>query len=163
MHQLSFPFVKNFGRTLPPREISSVDFPNPFRKSEKCYQQKLDFNSNISLRKRLHKRNAHRKSYLFRGTKQVPCCYCDKPLKYSQATVEHIVQLSMGGTNDISNTTISCGPCNGNRQDFSFEEWRRLVKAGFRDKRPYHFNDPFIRLMEHLKEKNRFLERKYLK
>jgi len=38
-----------------------------------------------------------------------PCSYCGKP---GPSTVDHIIPVSKGGTNDISNLTAACADCN---------------------------------------------------
>ena len=45
------------------------------------------------------------------------CCYCDKPFNQTsrKATIEHIVPVSRGGTNDIGNLAIACKRCNSRR------------------------------------------------
>ena len=43
------------------------------------------------------------------------CCYCMTSLTTETITMEHIIPLQYGGTNDISNLTIACQPCNSAR------------------------------------------------
>ena len=40
------------------------------------------------------------------------CQYCDTPLAVGDSTLDHVVPLSMGGSNTYDNVVISCGPCN---------------------------------------------------
>lgn len=42
----------------------------------------------------------------FRG---LPCHYCGAP---KAGTVDHVIPVSRGGTNDASNLVPACGPCN---------------------------------------------------
>lgn len=45
----------------------------------------------------------------------------------SYATIDHVVPLSKGGKNDISNMAISCSVCNGLKGQFRFSEELRKV------------------------------------
>lgn len=41
------------------------------------------------------------------------CAHCGTPLdRYGNMTVEHVIPLSKGGTNDPANLTVLCGDCN---------------------------------------------------
>lgn len=42
----------------------------------------------------------------FRG---LPCHYCGTP---NAGTVDHVIPVARGGTNDASNLVPACGPCN---------------------------------------------------
>lgn len=42
----------------------------------------------------------------------VPCYVCGEHVQRKQATVEHIRPKSKGGTDEVSNLSISHGPCN---------------------------------------------------
>ena len=43
------------------------------------------------------------------------CCYCDCTLYYEDATLEHILARSNGGTDDFANLDIACEPCNSTK------------------------------------------------
>lgn len=45
----------------------------------------------------------------------VPCFVCGKHVKEAHATLEHIVPLSKGGTDDMGNLSISHNVCNNRR------------------------------------------------
>ena len=48
------------------------------------------------------------------------CCeYCRSPLDFSPESfeMEHILPLSKGGTNELENLALSCGGCNGRKND----------------------------------------------
>lgn len=41
------------------------------------------------------------------------CCWCGTPFeKYEDATVEHVLPLSRGGSNRVENIRLACEPCN---------------------------------------------------
>jgi 5-methylcytosine-specific restriction endonuclease McrA len=46
---------------------------------------------------------------------QVPCFVCGRHVKKQHASLEHVVPLSKGGTDEMSNLSISHGPCNNRR------------------------------------------------
>lgn len=45
-----------------------------------------------------------------------PCFVCGKHVKPEDATLEHIIRLADGGTDDMENLDISHGPCNWERE-----------------------------------------------
>lgn len=45
------------------------------------------------------------------------CAICGKFVPYTEFTVDHIVPLAKGGSNDISNLQCACGVCNRIKQD----------------------------------------------
>ena len=47
------------------------------------------------------------------------CQYCGD----EATTVDHVVPLSRGGTNDLANLTPACKPCNSSKRDRLLEEW----------------------------------------
>lgn len=146
MIQLSFPFVKDFGRTMPPRYITSIGQPNPY---EERYQLGFKYSKKKSGHTRL-------KREFFGEETFIPCYYCNEPLSFRQATVEHLIPRARGGTNSRDNVTISCGPCNHNRRDFTHEEWKKIIETKIN-------RSAYIKLYCLLRDSGRLLERKYLK
>lgn len=51
------------------------------------------------------------------------CLYCLDPLTYETYTIEHILPISRGGTNNLDNIGFVCQPCNSSRRNKSFVEW----------------------------------------
>jgi len=43
---------------------------------------------------------------------KVPCFVCGEHVSQREATAEHIIPVSRGGTDDVSNLSISHGHCN---------------------------------------------------
>lgn len=66
--------------------------------------------------------------YKFLGKKNdgiVPCFVCGKHVKYQNATMEHILPLSKGGTDEMDNLSVSHYQCNvsrGNDETFSWDK-----------------------------------------
>lgn len=50
------------------------------------------------------------------------CAICGKFVPYTEFTVDHIVPLAKGGSNDLSNLQCTCGVCNRIKQDILPEE-----------------------------------------
>lgn len=52
------------------------------------------------------------KKNLFKGVIISPCCYCKGVFTIEQLTIEHVIPLSFGGTNDKANIKLACLACN---------------------------------------------------
>ncbi len=50
-----------------------------------------------------------------RNDGQCPCYVCGRHVKERHATLEHIVPISKGGTDDMGNLSISHNACNARR------------------------------------------------
>lgn len=57
------------------------------------------------------------------------CWYCGVYLRMEEVTMDHVVPLASGGTNDLKNLVASCGLCNGDKGTLSLEEFR-AVRGG---------------------------------
>ena len=72
-------------------------------------------------------RNRKQTIYKFLSKKNngtVPCYVCNRHVKEKNATLEHIIPLSLGGNDDLENLSISHFQCNqarGNNIDFKRE------------------------------------------
>jgi 5-methylcytosine-specific restriction endonuclease McrA len=42
----------------------------------------------------------------------VPCHWCRCPIRFEQATVDHVRPKSEGGADDLTNVVVSCADCN---------------------------------------------------
>lgn len=50
------------------------------------------------------------------------CAYCERPID-GQPDPDHVVPLSRGGSNSITNILPCCRPCNSDKRDLLLEEW----------------------------------------
>jgi hypothetical protein len=50
------------------------------------------------------------------------CAYCQRPIT-SQVDPDHVVPLSRGGSNAVTNILPTCHPCNGDKRDLLLHEW----------------------------------------
>lgn len=51
------------------------------------------------------------------------CAYCDAMPEPGLLHPDHVVPLSRGGPNTVSNLLPSCNRCNGDKRDLSLAEW----------------------------------------
>lgn len=51
------------------------------------------------------------------------CALCGKFVRFDQFTIDHIIPLAKGGTNELDNLQCICRCCNAMKQDFSKEEF----------------------------------------
>lgn len=77
---------------------------------------------------RSRKRKIFNAAYLAVGMKNIPCIFCEYSLSFNEATIEHIIPISKGGTNAMENLTISCKSCNNNRKSMPFDYWKKVAK-----------------------------------
>jgi len=47
------------------------------------------------------------------------CYYCEVPLTFEKATVDHLTPVSKGGTNDSMNLVLACRSCNMEKSDMT--------------------------------------------
>jgi 5-methylcytosine-specific restriction endonuclease McrA len=80
--------------------------------------------------RRALKRNAlgsHTKEEVFQQLERqkIKCYYCKKKLSKGKDNwhADHIVPISRGGSNDISNIVIACPPCNMRKHNKYLHEW----------------------------------------
>lgn len=53
------------------------------------------------------------------------CAYCRRKINLSDAHIDHVVPLSQGGSNDLSNLATACRDCNLSKGARTPEEWRQ--------------------------------------
>jgi HNH endonuclease len=55
------------------------------------------------------------------------CRYCLKRFKADVLTIDHVVPLARGGSNDLTNLVLACEPCNKAKSDKSPTEWKEAA------------------------------------
>lgn len=63
-------------------------------------------------RKKQWKINNQLKKRLFGHLFIAPCCYCKFVFLLDELTIEHLKPITLDGTNEDSNITLACSPCN---------------------------------------------------
>ncbi len=51
------------------------------------------------------------------------CAYCRRPTPLSAVQAEHVVPLSRGGANNLTNLLPSCASCNSDKRDILLPDW----------------------------------------
>lgn len=51
------------------------------------------------------------------------CAYCRQPVASGRLEPDHVVPLSRGGSNSITNVLPSCRDCNADKRDLMLDEW----------------------------------------
>jgi hypothetical protein len=111
-------FEKQFIRWAARERISyEADIDDEFEEFKKIYIDKRIYKTNSKLWKEISKTIFKRDNYT--------CKYCGQI--GGRLEVDHVIPISKGGTNDLSNLTTSCRKCNRQKKDMSVEEflkWR---------------------------------------
>lgn len=100
------------------------------------YEYDADFKAKTI--ERVHRKNTARKAHiamvddgtltgpairnLFASAKR--CCYCERPMRSRDKTLDHVIPLSRGGMHSIHNAAIACHSCNTGKGGRTPEEWR---------------------------------------
>lgn len=73
------------------------------------------------------------------------CVYCGVLLNDKNATIDHVIPLSRGGTNTKGNKVYACVKCNSSKADMLLSEWYakkfgvNLKKVNRKEKSDDHF------------------------
>ena len=59
------------------------------------------------------------------------CAICGKHIKYKRMTIDHIVPLSQGGTDDYENLQLACHACNRMKNDFMEDQFYKHLRKVF--------------------------------
>lgn len=80
------------------------------------------------------------------------CHYCRRPLKIRQeladprpddATIDHKIPRSKGGSNAMENLLLACRKCNHEKEDRSYEDFMARPHRVKRSQRPLHPSSPW--------------------
>lgn len=71
-------------------------------------------------RRRIRKRTSPTQSVVPENTK---CVYCGILLNDKNATIDHVIPLSRGGTDTKGNKVYACVGCNSAKADMLLSEW----------------------------------------
>lgn len=115
----------------------------------------------MSVSSRLH-RQFKRHAFGIAGDQPIPCFWCNTPLRFALATVEHIVARGLGGTNVPANLVLACRPCNSHKAELeailAAERRRQRIMESIRDRRAH--GKMVDRLERRLRFYHRFLRRR---
>jgi 5-methylcytosine-specific restriction endonuclease McrA len=75
--------------------------------------------------------NAALKKKLYGEIAFMPCYYCYQVFLKEQLTIEHLIPLSEGGSNEPDNIALACRPCNLQRGKETFMAKKLLNRAKF--------------------------------
>lgn len=67
-----------------------------------------------------------------------PCYYCRHIFMADQLTVEHLVPIVLGGTNDEANIALACAPCNQQRGREAWFRKKQLMKEYYEQHSAQH-------------------------
>lgn len=73
------------------------------------------------------------------------CAICGKPVKFKKMTVDHIVPLSKGGTNDIANLQLAHLTCNRAKADMLMGDFTEFVRQIVRYNRLMKIKNVFVK------------------
>lgn len=83
-------------------------------------------------RKQQLKINQKLKKQLCSGVNNAKCCYCQCVYSSLELTIEHLIPLSYGGSNDISNIALACKACNNARGRETWMIKKKLNRDNYR-------------------------------
>ena len=56
------------------------------------------------------------------------CKYCNRLLEFRESSLDHVIPLSKGGSNKLSNIVLACYKCNKEKADLSPEHYLSIVQ-----------------------------------
>lgn len=66
------------------------------------------------------------------------CCYCGTEITHDTCHIEHIIPVSIGGSNTIDNINFSCGRCNVTKNDKTDKEFFEYIKTVYNHLKKYY-------------------------
>lgn len=93
-------------------KIGTLNWPEELRKAYFAYKSggKLNWRAAAKVKTRRTRSNVIIKTLWDRDGKG--CWYCGIELSYDTSTIEHLFNVSHGGTNHIANLAVACNYCN---------------------------------------------------
>lgn len=82
------------------------------------------------------------------------CAICGKFIPHKEFTVDHIIPLAKGGTNDISNLQASCGVCNKIKTDILPDDFMNKITEILTYQLSNNYNKDIINKFASIKDKN---------
>jgi 5-methylcytosine-specific restriction endonuclease McrA len=79
----------------------------------------------------------------FARRSHVKCAYCPRMVSRADATVDHRIPVSRGGSHKRSNLAIACFPCNSRKKNMTEVEFREALRTGHWPKTSLIGKDPF--------------------
>lgn len=70
------------------------------------------------------------------------CQFCGKKLPPTELTIDHLIPLSLGGLDEVTNYVTACGPCNNRKTNIPVVEFAESIAISIEDL-PVH-GDPVI-------------------
>ena len=68
------------------------------------------------------------------------CAYCGKKIDFDDLSIDHLIAVSKGGTDDVENLIPCCYLCNHQKDSMSVEEFRTYLEnitSILDDQKPY--------------------------
>ncbi len=108
------------------------------------YRKKYKFLTNIVViglkwsGQNVKRRTAGFAKDFLKTNRNAKCIYCESPLNRGNATTDHIIPISEGGTNAQVNLMVCCFNCNNERGSMKFVDYLRIKNLKYRNKkRPF--------------------------
>ena len=79
------------------------------------------------------------------------CALCGKHISLENMTIDHIVPVSKGGTNEMSNLQPTCLVCNRIKQDILPQEFMNKIWEIFLFNMKMHYNAKYVKAIVELK------------
>lgn len=124
-----------YKRTAPVRREKALEYYLEHLEERREYSRNREINYKTpSHRAASHKRRKRVRDSPFHHTGQDElhqynmqrgkCCYCDKPILFEEADIDHVVPVSRGGNNGRGNILVACQTCNRSKSNKTLMEWR---------------------------------------